>query len=67
MIRRLIALIGAALMSVCLFSCTMTEIPEEEVVCKVKVPPKMMFLGDSIAAGYVLDGYTDSDNSKCRS
>lgn len=67
MIRRLIALIGAALMSVCLFSCTMTEIPEKEVVCKVKVPPKMMFLGDSIAAGYGLEGYTDSDNSKCRS
>ena len=45
----------------------MTEIPTREVPHHTDVPPKMLFLCDSIAAGYGLDGYTPTDNYNCRS
>lgn len=34
---------------------------------EVNAPPKITFLGDSITAGYGLDGYTSDDTSKCAS
>ena len=65
MLRRITAVAGALVMAVGLCSCTMTEIPEREVVHNTEVPPKMLFLGDSIAAGYGLEGYTLTDNYNC--
>jgi len=64
-IRKLLPICAAAVMS--LPSIKMTEIPEKEVVHNIEVPPKMVFLGDSIAAGYGLEGYTSDDNYNCRS
>ena len=56
---------AAAVLS--LTSCQMTEIPTRELVHNIEVPPKMMFLGDSIAAGYGLEGYASGDNYNCPS
>ena len=67
MFRRLAAVICAAMLSICLVSCSMTEIPEKSTVNQTEVPPKMLFLGDSIASGYGLEGYTPDDNYHCRS
>ena len=64
-IRKLLPICAAAVMS--LPSIKMTEIPKKEVVHNIEVPPKMVFLGDSIAAGYGLEGYTSDDNYNCRS
>ncbi|WP_024861985.1 SGNH/GDSL hydrolase family protein [Ruminococcus flavefaciens] len=67
MFRRIAAAVSAAILSVSLVSCSMTEKTAKEVVYSTEVPPKMLFLGDSIAAGYGLEGYTDTDNYHCRS
>lgn len=66
MFRKITAcLCAAAVLS--LTSCQMTEIPTRELVHNIEVPPKMMFLGDSIAAGYGLEGYASGDNYNCPS
>lgn len=39
----------------------------EEVSVETNTPPKIVFLGDSIASGYGLDGYAPGDNYNCRS
>jgi len=67
MFRRIAAAVSAAIISISLASCSMTEKTATEVVHNTEVPPKMLFLGDSIAAGYGLEGYTSSDNYHCRS
>lgn len=67
MFRKIISAAAAAVLSVSLVSCSMTETPINKVEHSTEVPPKMMFLGDSIAAGYGLDGYTADDNYHCRS
>ena len=67
MIRKITAFLSAALLSLSLSSCKMTETTTKEIKHSVAVPPKMVFLGDSIAAGYGLEGYTDTDNYNCRS
>lgn len=67
MFRKIAAVVGTATLALSLSSCAMTEIPTREVVHHTDVPPKMLFLGDSIAAGYGLDGYTSEDNYNCRS
>lgn len=67
MFRRLAAAMSAAILSICLVSCSMTEIPEKNIVNQTEVPPKMLFLGDSIASGYGLEGYAPDDNYHCRS
>ena len=64
---RIAAAAAALLTAVCLSSCQMTEIPEREVVHETEVPPAMLFLGDSIAAGYGLDGYAPDDYYHCPS
>ena len=67
MFRKITAFVSAALMAICFTSCQMTEKTTKEVKHSTPVPPKMVFLGDSIAAGYGLEGYTDSDNYNCDS
>lgn len=67
MFRKIAAAVSAAILSVSLASCSMTEKSVTEVVNNTEVPPKMLFLGDSIAAGYGLEGYTADDNYHCRS
>lgn len=67
MLRKTAAVLGTASILFCFSSCAMTEIPTREVPHRTDVPPKMLFLGDSIAAGYGLDGYTPTDNYNCRS
>ncbi len=67
MLRKTAAVLGTASIIFCFSSCAMTEIPTREVPHHTDVPPKMLFLGDSIAAGYGLDGYTPTDNYNCRS
>jgi lysophospholipase L1-like esterase len=67
MMRKITAFLSAALLSLSLSSCKMTETPTKETKHSIAVPPKMVFLGDSIAAGYGLEGYTDTDNYNCRS
>lgn len=67
MLKRVTAFVSAVLMTLCLSSCSMTEKSEKQVKHCTDVPPKMVFLGDSIAAGYGLEGYTDTDNYNCRS
>ena len=67
MLKRVTAFVSAVLMTLCLSSCSMTEKSEKQVKHSTDVPPKMVFLGDSIAAGYGLEGYTDTDNYNCRS
>lgn len=67
MFKKITAFVSAALMAICLTSCQMTEKTSKEVKHSTPVPPKMVFLGDSIAAGYGLEGYTDSDNYNCDS
>ena len=67
MLRKTAAVLGTASILFCFSSCAMTEIPTREVPHHTDVPPKMLFLGDSIAAGYGLDGYTPTDNYNCRS
>lgn len=66
MFRRIaLCLCAAAVIS--LSSCQMTEIPTRELLHHTEVPPKMMFLGDSIPAGYGLEGYASGDNYHCQS
>ncbi len=52
---------------ICLCGCSLTEREIIETTHETDVPPHMLFLGDSIAAGYGLDGYTSSDNYSCNS
>lgn len=66
-IKRAAAAIGAAVMLLSFSSCGKAEIHEIRTEHKTKVPPKMMYLGDSIAAGYGLEGYKNGDNYYCRS
>ena len=66
-VKKAAAAVGAAVMMMSFSACSKTEIHEVEVVHETKVPPKMMFLGDSIAAGYGLDGYKKDDNYNCPS
>ena len=39
----------------------------EEITVETDVPPKIVFLGDSIAAGFGLEGYSDDDLYSCDS
>ncbi len=65
-VKKAAAAIGAAVMMMSFSACSKTEIHEVEVVHETKVPPKMMYLGDSIAAGYGLEGYKKDDKYNCR-
>lgn len=67
LMKKILTLITAMLMTLIMTGCTMTEIPTKTTVHQIEVPPKMMFLGDSIAAGYGLEGYAYGDNYNCKS
>ena len=59
--------LGTVAMILSLVSCKMTVTPKIDVTHYTEVPPKMMFLGDSIAAGYGLEGYSQNDLYSCSS
>ena len=67
MIKRICAAALAAITALSMCSCSLTyrDIIEEERT--LPVPPKLVFLGDSIAAGYGLEGYDKEDLYKCES
>lgn len=67
MLKRIFTAVCAALSVGTLTACSMTARDLHEVTREIEVPPKMMFLGDSIAAGYGLDGYSPDDLYSCRS
>ena len=64
MIKKIIPIILAGAL---LTGCSVTETETTETVHTVNIPPKMLFLGDSIPDGYGLDGYSAEDNSHCMS
>ena len=62
MFKRLISFVLVCVMTVsCCFTCfaETTQVSENEIA----VPQKIVFLGDSIAAGYGLEGYTNGADS----
>lgn len=65
--KKIGAFILSALTMIGLSSCTLKERDTYEVTVDIDIPPKMLFLGDSIAAGYGLEGYDASDLYKCQS
>ncbi len=67
MLKRICAAVCAAVSALTLTACTLTARDKYEVRHDIAVPPKMLFLGDSIAAGYGLDGYSKDDLYSCRS
>ena len=66
MIKRITAFLSAAVMSLSLCSCAYFE---KQVTKKesLPAPPKLVFMGDSIAAGYGLEGYSKEDLYNCES
>lgn len=62
------AIMAAAVAISCEFSALNAFADSDgDFTVEVSVPPKIVFMGDSIAAGYGLDGYTEEDKSKCAS
>lgn len=56
------------LILLCCGSCSGIKLTKlVDVTEETSVPPKIVFLGDSIAAGFGLDGYTGDDLYNCRS
>lgn len=67
MLKKAIAVLGALSLTASLSACAFTETTTKEVTRITEVPEKMLFIGDSIAAGYGLEGYSFEDKYKCRS
>ena len=67
MFKRLAAALTACAAALTLTGCSLTERDTIEEAREVPVPPKMVFLGDSIAAGYGLEGYDKADLYHCDS
>ncbi|WP_295152458.1 SGNH/GDSL hydrolase family protein [uncultured Ruminococcus sp.] len=65
--KRLAAVLSAGAVALSLCSCSLKTQDMIEEKRSVPVPPKMVFLGDSIAAGYGLDGYDKDDLYQCES
>lgn len=65
MLKKIMSLAVSALILCGFTSCSLIECDIIEKNYSVEVPPRMMFLGDSIAAGYGLNGYTSNDNYSC--
>lgn len=65
MIKRIVSAVLAAFVMFTFTGCSLTERDLVEKTYDTEVPPKMLFLGDSIAAGYGLEGYTYTDNYSC--
>lgn len=67
MLKRLAAVFTTGMLAMSLCSCSLTYRDMVEEERSVPVPPKMVFLGDSIAAGYGLEGYSRDDLYRCDS
>lgn len=67
MLKRIITAACAVISALTLTACSLTARDLHTVTHETEVPPKMLFLGDSISAGYGLDGYSRDDLYICRS
>ena len=67
MFRKITSLLTSAVILFGFTGCSMVKRELVETEYNTEIPQKMLFLGDSIPAGYGLDGYTDSDNYNCES
>lgn len=67
MIKRVFTVAATFLSAITLTACSLTARDIHEVTHRTEIPPKMLFLGDSIPAGYGLDGYSKDDLYQCRS
>lgn len=67
MFRKITSLLASAVIFFGFSGCALVKEEIIETEYHTEVPPKMIFLGDSIPAGYGLDGYTNSDNYNCAS
>lgn len=67
MFRKITSLLTSSVILFGFTGCSMVKRELVETEYNTEIPPKMLFLGDSIPAGYGLDGYTDSDNYNCES
>ena len=65
MLKKLFASLFSFVLTFTLTSCSLMERDLIDKVYEVNTPPRLMFLGDSIAAGYGLNGYTSDDNYSC--
>lgn len=65
--KRIIAAASAAVMALQLTSCSFKARDLVTVKHDIPVPPQMLFLGDSIPAGYGLDGYNAGNLYNCDS
>ncbi len=65
MIKKILAAAVCFLSVLGFTGCSMMKRDLIETSYDLDAPPKMMFLGDSIAAGYGLDGYALNDNYNC--
>ncbi len=65
MLKNIISAAVTLILSITLTGCSLTERDLIDKTYEVNSPPRLMFLGDSIAAGYGLDGYTLTDNYSC--
>lgn len=67
MFRKITSILASAVILMGFTGCAMVKRELVEKEYQTEIPPRMLFLGDSIPAGYGLDGYTDSDNYNCAS
>lgn len=67
MMKSIACFAAAAVLTLTLTGCSLTDRDLITVTKNTEVPPRMLFLGDSIAAGYGLEGYEKGDNYNCRS
>lgn len=65
MLKKIISAIFALIIPIALTGCSLTERDLIDKTYELNSPPRLMFLGDSIAAGYGLEGYTLTDNYSC--
>lgn len=65
MLKKILAFAVSSAILCGITGCSLVKQDMIEVVHETEVPPDVVFLGDSIAAGYGLDGYTSTDNYSC--
>ena len=67
MFKRLAAAMTVLAVTLSMTGCSLKERNMVQEMRQVPVPPKMVFLGDSIPAGYGLEGYDKEDLYQCQS
>ena len=67
MFKKFSAVVAALCAGVMLTGCSLTETETTKIAHTTNIPPKMLFLGDSIPDGYGLDGFSTDDNTHCMS